>query len=81
MEWDDTERGWMTALAEYEADICPGCGGLLSETTHPDSDGAYVIEPAARCHKCTVLTIARHNIAESNPQPEAMFPIIRRRGE
>ena len=80
MEWDDTERGWMTALTEYEADLCPGCGGLLSETTHPHSEGGYVIEPAVRCHRCTALGVAREQLRDSY-QPEALFPIIRKRGE
>lgn len=25
-EWDDTERDWMLALADYEESLCPGCG-------------------------------------------------------
>lgn len=70
----------MLALAEYEADLCTGCGGHLSETTDPANDGIYVIEPAVRCHRCTLLSIARKQL-EDNPQPEALYPIVRKRGE
>lgn len=80
VEWDDAERAWMVALADYESEICPGCGGLWSETTHPDADGAYVIEPPQRCHRCTTLVIARES-AREHAQPEAMYPIVRKRGE
>lgn len=80
VEWDDDERGWMLALAEYEADLCGGCGGLLSDTTRPDSEGAYLIEPAVRCHKCTALSAARQALQDSS-QPEALYPIVRKRGE
>lgn len=81
VEWDDSERAWMLALAEYDTDVCPGCGGLLSETTHQDADGAYTTDPPVRCHRCTVLAIARKDIRDHHAQPEALFPIIRRRGE
>ncbi len=70
----------MVALANHEADTCTGCGGLLSETTDPANDGAYLIEPAVRCHRCTVLSIARKQL-EEHSQPEAMYPIVRKRGE
>lgn len=70
----------MLALAEYEADLCTGCGGHLSETTAPEAEGQYAIEPAVRCHRCTALSIARHQLQESS-QPEALYPIVRKRGE
>jgi hypothetical protein len=54
-EWDEAERGWMLALAVVEADRCPGCGGALSETTDPDSEGSYRVPEPDRCHRCTAI--------------------------
>lgn len=70
----------MVALANHEADTCTGCGGLLSETTDPANEGAYLPEPAVRCHRCTALSAARHQLEDSYA-PEALYPIVRKRGE
>ncbi|MBT1171267.1 hypothetical protein [Bifidobacterium sp. SO4] len=37
-EWDDTERAWMLALADYEASLCPSCGLPKSECSTPDAE-------------------------------------------
>lgn len=54
-EWDDEQRGLVTALLNYEAQLCHGCGGFLPETTHEDAEGTYAADPPWRCHKCTTL--------------------------
>ncbi len=54
VEWDDTQRNWMLALAAWRASRCPGCGGDLAETTNPDNQNRYLTE-ALRCHRCTAL--------------------------
>jgi hypothetical protein len=78
VEWDDEERGWMLALAEHDSDVCGGCGGYLSETTDPDA--VYVIDPPVRCHRCTMRGYATSQ-AQELPQPQALYPVIRKRGE
>lgn len=55
MEWTDEERQKVLALAEYERQVCPGCGGYLPETTDRDAQHAYVTDPPTRCHACTAL--------------------------
>lgn len=36
--WDEDQRAWMLALAEYEADLCTECGSPKSVCQDPDSD-------------------------------------------
>lgn len=43
---------WMT----LQADKCPGCGGWLSETTHPDNEEAWEGK-TVRCHKCRARNV------------------------
>ena len=33
-EWDETDRALVLALAEYRADLCPGCGMPQSDYLH-----------------------------------------------
>lgn len=58
-EWDDEQRAWMLALTEIEADSCPGCHGVLSETTATDEWGEslyrWEVPAPTRCHRCTAL--------------------------
>ncbi len=53
-EWDETQRAWMLALADYEQSRCTGCGGDVNETFDPANDGAWMAE-AWRCHRCTSI--------------------------
>lgn len=63
-EWDELEQGWMVALAEYRARICPGCGGDLLETLgHEDWEAL----PPVRCHKCTVIAISQERFDGQHP--------------
>lgn len=43
----------MLALASYEADRCPSCGGQLHETTDPDIDWE-ALDPT-ECFKCKAI--------------------------
>lgn len=58
-EWDEDERAWAIALLELDADTCPGCGGMLTDTTAPDAEGKYVASAPTRCHKCTAISVAQ----------------------
>jgi hypothetical protein len=78
VEWDETEQGWMLALAEYRADRCPGCSGQLSETTAEDAERAFVGEPPHRCHKCTAIAIKQAEYQKTAPWPQALLWSARR---
>lgn len=67
-EWDDEQRQVALALAEVEADECPGCGHPLSESMAVDADGRYVAEAAGRCHACDAVAIAAESATEA-PRP------------
>lgn len=64
-EWDEEERAWVLALLDYEADQCRGCGGQLSETTDPDTEGKWKVQLPVRCHKCTALAEHQQAYAET----------------
>jgi hypothetical protein len=68
VEWDDTERAWMIALAELDGQSCSGCGGYLPETTHIDKSDGYVAEHPWRCHRCEALEIRRDQVRDK-PHP------------
>ena len=71
-EWTHDDRDLAVALALYEADCCPGCGGHLPETTNPDNEEQYRAAVQARCHKCTALAIAQIG-AQKMPHPGALL--------
>jgi len=71
-EWDDRERGWALALLDLEADTCPGCGGSITETTRPESEGHWHVPPPTRCHRCTALANAQQPYAEAK-HPQALL--------
>jgi hypothetical protein len=75
-EWDEKERAWALALLDVEADVCPGCGHPLSETTDPDAEGGYEVEEPTRCHACTPLGKA-HEVYKDHP-PGLHFVVKRR---
>jgi hypothetical protein len=70
--WTREDRELAMALHYYEADCCPGCGGALAETTHPDNEEMYDASIQARCHKCTALAIV-HGNAQHRPHPGALL--------
>lgn len=78
--WTDADRAAAMALAAYEADLCPGCGHPLRETTDPAAEEALYAELAARCHRCTVLGQIRDRVgAEKREQPQALHLRVRDR--
>lgn len=77
-EWSDDDRALAFALADWEADQCPGCGGNLAETTKREHEYAYVPDSAreALCHRCVGHTIAGSRYAE-HPHARAMMIPLR----
>lgn len=55
-EWDTEQQAQVLALAAYRAQLCPGCGGYLPDTTDPQRalDG-YEVDLPHRCGQCTAL--------------------------
>lgn len=37
-EWDDTDRGIIYALLDYQSDLCPGCGQPMTDTLHKEGE-------------------------------------------
>jgi hypothetical protein len=72
VEWDDTEQGWMLALAAYRRGLCPGCGGELAETAKPEHEDRYRHRPPVECHRCVGFTRGREAF-QDHPHPEALI--------
>lgn len=53
----------MVALGLYRADL-HDCGHPLSESTTPDAEGRYVVEPPTRCHACTAIAAKQGDYTE-----------------
>ena len=71
-EWDEQERGYMTALAAYEDTLCPVCGGPPEECQTVEAEREWKGVPPTRCHKVTA--IYRYQDAEGDklPHPRAL---------
>lgn len=66
-EFNEEDRAWFLALAEYRALTCGGCGGWLPDTTeHMASHYNADPEPYA-CGSCLALGIAQRAYAEHYP--------------
>lgn len=68
----------MVALAAYEADVCSGCGGRLSETTAEQwgvSARIYEVQPPATCHKCVELDVAGERTKDHEHRSALRFHI------
>ncbi|MFE5309698.1 hypothetical protein [Isoptericola sp. NPDC056605] len=60
VEWDDTEREWMLALAEWEAsEVCPMCGWPKDVCQARDAENALEVGPPIRCHVVTAIRRAQ----------------------
>lgn len=76
--WRDQDGLLAAALIQYEADLCPGCGHPLSESTDRENDpdnrhGSHrydALDPV-RCFACTVVEAKASAYAESR-QPRAL---------
>jgi hypothetical protein len=63
-EWNDDDRAWAYALADVEAEMCPGgCGQPLAESTAVGADDDY-FPHRLQCHACAQK---RRVEQESNP--------------
>jgi hypothetical protein len=79
-QWSDDDRGWVLALAEYEASRCPGCNGWLAETTDPANEFQYEADSAIQCHKCAALHTEQDRLKD-HPKRAALvlWPVKLRR--
>lgn len=65
VEWDETERQWMLALAEWrDKHLCPMCGWPKEICQDPANEGQFDAA-GYRCHVTTALRIAQD--AARNP--------------
>lgn len=67
-EWDEQEQGWMLALAQYEATLCPQCKGSLVETTKAENEDAYEPDLPYTCHRCVAIARSYEAYADQ-PRP------------
>lgn len=70
--WSDDDRELAMALAVFEADACPGCGGQIAETTSPENEERYEAKIQAKCHRCYALAIVQAQ-AEKLPNPGSLL--------
>lgn len=61
--WLEEDRAWALALAQVEAEQCPGCGQPLAETTDPGAQYAYQAK-ITRCHACAAVAREGRDFAE-----------------
>lgn len=77
--WTNEERTAALALAQYENELCEGCGHPLAETSLPEREFDYLTDPPIRCHRCTAIEMAQEAV-QSKPQPGALHLSVRLRG-
>jgi hypothetical protein len=77
-DWLEEDRRAALDLAEWEANLCPGCREPLSETTDPGNEERYVATLAARCHRCTATEQFTKTL-EERPNPSALLVSVRLR--
>jgi hypothetical protein len=68
--WSQIDRDMATALQDYEARLCSGCGGDRAETMNPENQFRYKGRQAGICHRCVALAVASQDI--KHPHPEAL---------
>lgn len=85
--WDELQRAWMLALAEYEASLCPHCGNPMSACRGSDKDRnnpwashIFWALPPDECHIGTAV-LAGHK--EFDQPSKALIPRVKmvRRGD
>ncbi|HEX5996944.1 MAG TPA: hypothetical protein VFY84_17515 [Jiangellales bacterium] len=76
-EWDETEQGWMLALAEYRASLCPcGCGHKAADTLAMEGTHQWRVRKV-RCHARDQLAVAQN--AYNGQRPEAVLWSVEKR--
>lgn len=85
-EWDEQQRAWMLALAEWERSRCPVCTGDPGECQSADADrnnphAQWIYHPDLPV-ECHVGTAARL-VTQKPDDRRALIPRVvkRRRGE
>ncbi|MDG4792017.1 hypothetical protein O7626_40085 [Micromonospora sp. WMMD1102] len=79
--WNEDERGWMLALADWEASRCPSCGGDPDECQSPTADinnpfGTWVYDAEwVECHRAS----AARRLAHEPEDRRALTPRVSRR--
>lgn len=63
-EWSPLEQDRMLALAQYEASLCPMCGGPISECTDQENEGRFKVDPPTRCHRKTAQIMAMDDLGQ-----------------
>jgi hypothetical protein len=71
-EWTKDDREAALALMAYEADLCPGCGGWLEETTKPENEEKYRPKVIGLCHRCVALEQAS-GLKKNHSHPDALL--------
>lgn len=60
VEWDETERAWMLALAAWRArHVCGLCGMPREVCQDPDAEFALEVALPTRCHVTTAILRAK----------------------
>lgn len=79
-EWGPEDHELALSLLEYEARLCPGCGGHAAETTAAEHEFAYVAD-AVLCHRCAAIGREHAKWAKAGSAPHAMLVSARLREE
>lgn len=74
VEWDETERQWMQALAHHrEETLCPLCGLPKTICRAKTTDGAVSVE-FERCHVTAALAAKQREVSDSEERyPESLL--------
>jgi predicted RNA-binding Zn-ribbon protein involved in translation (DUF1610 family) len=79
VEWTSRDVELALALEEYEAALCPGCGGDLDETIKRENEFRYTAE-SDLCHRCVALDLEART-HEEHSHPNAFRYSVRKRSE
>ena len=61
--WAQADTDLALALADLEAEQCPGCHHPRAETMDPANEFSYEAEPV-RCHACAARDRASRNVGD-----------------
>lgn len=63
--WTEEDTFLALDYEDWAAQICPGCGHHLSESTHPDHEGAYETHDQV-CFACEAKELHAKDIQEKD---------------